>query len=175
MKAMIRCESVVTWQQAAEKFIRNVMKEYYLAAPALRSSLYMLKLIESYRSLLSAQLFESLGHYYMILAKITDHLLQFCVSREEAIRSPFLLFTQATYFHRKTRKKTNINIDMAYQEDDGTYTIRKILLADRENMIRNYTKMAPAACQQTFGFYPKRIEFCFLFTGKRAIEVIPAP
>jgi hypothetical protein len=51
--------------------------------------LSMLKVIHPYRSLISARLFKPPGHYYMILAKITDHLLQFCVSREEETRSPF--------------------------------------------------------------------------------------
>jgi hypothetical protein len=169
MKAMISHEGGTTWQQAVRKVIRNVMVEYYRAVPSLRSPFYMLKLIETYRQLLHPHLFESPIHYYTVLAKITDHLLQFFTSCAEARRSPFLLFAQAAYRHGKGRGKTHVDIDFVY-EDNGTYTIRKLLLEDDQSFVHHYMQIAPAACKQVFGFYPKKVEFCSLLTGKRMVE-----
>ncbi|AEH46727.1 hypothetical protein [Parageobacillus thermoglucosidasius] len=169
MKAIASHEGGLTWQQAVKKVIRNVMVEYYRAVPSLRSPFYMLKLIETYRRLLHPHLFESPIHYYTVLAKITDHLLQFFTSGAEAQRSPLLLFAQATYRHGKGRGKTNVDIDFVYEED-GTYTMRKLLLEDAPSFVYHYAQIAPAACKQTFGFYPKKIEFCSLLTGERMVE-----
>jgi hypothetical protein len=171
MKAMIRHQGDLTWQQAAKRVIRNVMVEYYHAVPSLRSPFYMLKLMETYRQLLHPHLFESPIHYYTVLAKITDHLLQFFTSFEEAQRSPLLLFEQAVHRHWKRQRNTYIDIDFVY-EDDGTYTIRKLLLEDSQSFVRYYTQIVPVACQQTFGFFPKRMEFCSLLTGRRKVETI---
>jgi hypothetical protein len=171
MKAIIRHEGDRTWQQDVKNVIRSVMIEYYHAAPSLRSPFYMLKLMETYRQLLHPHLFESPIHYYTVLAKITDHLLQFFTSSEEVQRSPFLLFEQAVYRHWKRYQKTHVDIDFAYK-DDGTYTVRKLLLEDNQRLVQHYTQIAPAACRQTFGFFPKRIEFWSLLTGKRTVEMI---
>jgi hypothetical protein len=171
MKAIISQQGGTTCQQAAKRVIRRVMVEYYHAVPSMRSPFYMLKLMETYRQLLHPHLFESPIHYYTVLAKITDHLLQFFTPVEEAQRSPLILFEQAVHRHWKRWRKTYIDIDFAY-EDDGTYTVRKLLLDDNQSFVRHYTQIAPAACQQTFGFFPKRIEFCFLLTGKRTVETI---
>lgn len=171
MKAIISQQGGTTWQQAAKRVIRKVMVEYYHAVPSMRSPFYMLKLMETYRQLLHPHLFESPIHYYTVLAKITDHLLQFFTPVEEAQRSPLILFEQAVYRHWKRYQKTHVDIDFAYK-DAGTYTVRKLLLEDNQRLVQHYTQMASVACRQTFVFFPKRIEFWSVLTGKRTVEMI---
>jgi hypothetical protein len=78
-----------------EVYSQRVMWEYYLAAPSIAFLSLYAKMAPFLPLIAFRSVIESPGHSYMILAKIADHLLQFCISREEVTQSLFLLITIA--------------------------------------------------------------------------------
>ncbi|KYD27081.1 hypothetical protein B4113_0367 [Geobacillus sp. B4113_201601] len=143
---------------AVHRFLRCVVKAYCETAPSLRSPLELLKLIEMYRPLLSLSAFPTPLHYGLVLAKVTDHLLQFFGAAEEAVYRP---------------------IGMAAEAEERVYIIyrdrvRVLLWQEEEEAIRRCKETAPAVCQKAAGFCPCELECCFLWTGGRRIEWISA-
>ncbi|QPA30462.1 hypothetical protein [Thermaerobacillus caldiproteolyticus] len=157
------------WQQVVERAVQNIIIQYYQAAPSLRSVSFILTLVEKQWKHIKQNVFDSPLHYYTVLAKTTDHLLQFLHPLFEKQCSPLLLFERIKC--KSKWRKTYVDIDMAYI-DNGEWIIRKFLLEEDETFCRHYKQMILTACPQKFGFLPRKIEFCSLLNGTRHIECL---
>jgi hypothetical protein len=157
------------WQQVVERAMQNIIIQYYEAAPSLRSVPFILTLVEKHWKHIKQNVFDSPLHYYTVLVKTTDHLLQFLHPLFEKQCSPLLLFERIKC--KSKRMKTYVDIDMAYI-DNGEWIIRKFLLEEDETFCRHYKQMVLTACQQKLGFLPRKIEFCSLLNGTRHVECL---
>ncbi|WP_077623557.1 hypothetical protein [Sediminibacillus massiliensis] len=64
------------WQTAVRHFINGVVQEYSKLPQDARSTLNILKMIDKHWKKVNPRLFDSEKHYYLVLAKSTDLLLQ---------------------------------------------------------------------------------------------------
>lgn len=150
------------WKQTVEKVAKRIIFHYYQASPSFRSASLILQLIDRYWRHLDQHLFDSPVHYYTVLAKTTDHLLQFLHPTVDC----FLLFERIEYGTKWT--KMYVEIDMAYY-DHGICAIRKFLLEEDESFYSRYVSRAVAVCESQLGVVPNKIEFCSLLTGERKV------
>jgi len=147
------------WKQAVEGVVKQIIFHYYQASPSLRSASFILRLTDRYWKTLDERLFDSPVHYYTVLVKMIDHLLQFL---QPAIDC-FLLFERVEYGAKWMKKR--IEIDMAYN-DKGKCVIRKFLLEADEAVCSRYFACVVAACRD-LGIALSKVEFYSLLTGER--------
>lgn len=147
------------WKQAVEGVVKQIIFHYYQASPSLRSASFILRLINRYWQTLDEHLFDSPVHYYTVLVKTTDHLLQFLQPTVDC----FLLFERVEYGAKWMKKR--IEIDMAYN-DKGKCVIRKFLLEADEAVCSRYFACVVAACRD-LGIALSKVEFYSLLTGER--------
>ncbi|PTR46163.1 hypothetical protein [Geobacillus thermodenitrificans] len=155
------------WVYAVHRFLHRVVEAYCETTPSLRSPFQLLKLIEMHRPLLSLSLFPSPLHYGLVLAKVTDHLLQFFGSADETECKPLLLVDGGNEGEAEDWNGTNLCI--VYRD-----RVRVLLWCEEEREIRNYKERLPSLCREAVGFCPHELECCFLWTGGRRIEWMSA-
>ncbi|MCZ0757034.1 hypothetical protein [Anoxybacillus sp. J5B_2022] len=147
------------WKQAVEEIVKQIIFHYYQTSPSSRSASLILRLTDHYWKKIDEHLFDSPVHYYTVLVKTIDHLLQFL---QPAIDC-FLLFERVEYGTKRMKKC--VEIDMAYN-DKGKCAIRKFLLETDETFCSRYLSCIVAACDD-LGIIPSKVEFCSLLTGER--------
>ncbi|OKO89776.1 hypothetical protein RA955_01235 [Geobacillus proteiniphilus] len=163
----IHHETLDVWPYALRRFLRCVIQAYCETAPSLRSPFYLLRLIDMHRSLLSLSMFPTPLHYGLVLAKVTDHLLQFFGSMEEAACKPLLLADGES--RNEGEAEELIDLYIVYRD-----RVRVLLWCDEEEAIRRCKETASSLCREAIGLCPNELECCFLWTGGRRIEWIPA-
>jgi hypothetical protein len=150
-----------SWKHAVEAAIKKVIMRYYKAPPSSRSASLLLKFVHQSWNKIDKSLFDSVLHYYTVLAKTVDHLLCFLHSTPERHCRPFLLFKRIEV----RSKKLVLDIDVGYMEN-GSYTIKKFVLEDDEQFQKAYTQLALIVCKEVFRQLPQKIEFYSLLNGK---------
>ncbi|MBB6282724.1 hypothetical protein [Geobacillus subterraneus] len=165
--ALIHQKTKGAWVYAVHRFLHRVVEAYCETPPSLRSSFQLLKLIEMHRPLLSLSLFPSSLHYGLVLAKVTDHLLQFFGSAEEAQCKP-LLFVDGEQ-EGEVGEWNDACFCIVYRD-----RVRVLLWCEEEREIRQCKEKLPSLCRKAVGFCPRELECCFLWTGGRRIEWMSA-
>lgn len=145
---------------AVGAFLRGVVEAYCQTAPPLRSPFSLLHAIERHRPLLLRAAFPSPLHYGLVLAKVTDHLLEF-FGPEEREETPLLLASG--------EEREAARLYIVYRD-----RVRVLLWRDEEDEIRRCKEQVPPLCREAVGFCPRELECCFLWTGGRRIEWISA-
>ncbi|QHN50223.1 hypothetical protein EPB69_14070 [Geobacillus stearothermophilus] len=145
---------------AVGAFLRRVVEAYCQTAPSLRSPFSLLHAIERHRPLLLRAAFPSPLHYGLVLAKVTDHLLEF-FGPEEREETPLLL--------AGGEEREAARLYIVYRD-----RVRVLLWRDEEDEIRRCKEQVPLLCRKAVGFCPCELECCFLWTGGRRIEWISA-
>lgn len=148
------------WPCAVGLFLRRVVEAYCETAPPLRSAFSLLKAIERHRPLLLRAAFPSPLHYGLVLAKVTDHLLEF-FGPEEREDTPLLL--------ADGKEREDARLYIVYRD-----RVRVLLWREEEDEIRRCKEDVPPLCREAVGFCPHELECCFLWTGGRRIEWISA-
>ncbi|MED5075315.1 hypothetical protein P9857_15420 [Anoxybacillus geothermalis] len=150
---------------AVGAFLRRVVEAYCQTAPSLRSPFSLLHAIERHRPLLLRAAFPSPLHYGLVLAKVTDHLLQFFGSAEEAECKP--LFLVGGGHQGREEEWSSASLCIVYRD-----RVRVLLWCEEEGQIRQCKESMPSLCRKAVGFCPRELECCFLWTGGRRIEWI---
>jgi len=163
----IHQETQNAWIYAVHRFLRRVVEAYCETTPSLRSPFQLLKLIEMHRPLLSLSLFSSPLHYGLVLAKVTDHLLQFFGSPEEGQCKPLVLVDGEK--EGEVDEWNEARFCIVYRD-----RVRVLLWCEEEGEIRQCKERLPSLCRKEVGFCPHELECCFLWTGGRRIEWISA-
>jgi hypothetical protein len=137
------------WKQAVEAAVKKIIAKYYQTSPSRRSAALLLKLVEQTWKRIDENLFDSLAHYYIVLAKMLDHLLRFLHPLRDGNCCPFLLFERMEYVSKQLKAKIILDIDVGYSENEG-YTIRKFMLEEDEQFQNRYKQEALIICKEVF-------------------------
>lgn len=86
-----RKPSSFEWQQIAQMIVNQIINEYYTLPAGQQTKIVLLILIEKYWKKVRINMFASKTEYYIVLAKLTDHLLQF-VERDDSQTPPLFLY-----------------------------------------------------------------------------------
>jgi hypothetical protein len=159
------------WKQAVEAAVKKIIAKYYQTSPSRRSAALLLKLVEQTWKRIDENLFDSLAHYYIVLAKMLDHLLRFLHPLRDGNCCPFLLFERMEYVSKQLKEKIILDIDIGYSENEG-YTIRKFMLEEDEQFQNRYKQAVLIICKEVFQKLPEKIEFYSLLNGTCRVVMI---
>lgn len=154
-----------TWEKTVKAAVKQILKEYFRLPQQKRTALSILKLVEHQWSCINVHLFQSKMHYYTVLAKVTDHLLQELGACSHS--------TPPLFLYEKYRVPVaELGIDLSVEIDIGewtaaSYKIKKFMLEDSEEVRNAFIHLMVVFSRQAFKQLPDSIEFCCLMTGKK--------
>ncbi|MEW9053256.1 MAG: hypothetical protein AB2392_19005 [Neobacillus sp.] len=155
------------WRQVVQHVVNQVVYSYVKKPAEQRHPLTVLKLVDQYWSKVPLGLFESKIHYYRVVAKITDHLMQH-LNTEVNPQPPLFLFEKF---------KTNIeelNIELSLTFDVGewsssSFIVKKYLVEANADMLQLYQLLIVVFSDQVFKQLPEKIEVVTLLDGKKHV------
>jgi len=155
----------ITWEKTVKAAVKQILKGYFQLSPQERTALSILKLIEHQWSCINVRLFQSKMHYYTILAKVTDYLLQELGACSSMMPSLFL-------YEKYKVAVGELGIDLSVEIDVGewtanSYKIKKFMLEDSEEVRNAFVHLMVVFSRHAFNQLPDSIEFCCLMTGTK--------
>ncbi|CEH30181.1 hypothetical protein AM501_11750 [Aneurinibacillus migulanus] len=153
-----------TWKQVVQRIVRQIIEHYFQFPAQARSVSGILKLIDMYW-IKQPSLFESKGHYYTVLAHVSNYLVQYLLEDCQA-DPPLMLFEKV----KVTSKELALDLSITLQIVQGTgssFVIKKFTLEEDEESFTSYKHIAVLFSQEAFGILPERIEIISLLSGKR--------
>jgi hypothetical protein len=157
--------SQVKWRQVVQFIINQVVQNFYQLPLDTQNKLNVLKLIDRYWKNVNPQLFESKVHYYMVLAKTTDHLLQF-LSIKRKQKPPLFLYQKLNTYIKELETQLSLTFELA-EWSTHSFTLKKFLVEADEEMIQLYNHLMVVFSSEAFGKIPERIEIFTLLEGKK--------
>jgi hypothetical protein len=157
--------SQVKWRQVVQLIINQVVQEFYKLPLDAQNKISVFNLIDRYWKNVSFRLFESKIHYYIVLAKITDHLLQFLSTKNN--QKPLLfLYEKLNIYIEELETQLSLTFELA-EWSTHSFTIKKHLVDADEEMIKLYNHLMVVFSEKAFGKLPERIEIINLLEGKK--------
>jgi hypothetical protein len=157
-------DSEIKWREIVQYIINQVVQKYYQLPLQDQNKLSILKLFDPYSNYINPQLFEERSHYYMTLAKITDHLLQFLTSRKNQ-HPPLFLYEKLKTYARELETHLSVTLELV-EWSTQSFTIKKFLVEADDELIKLYNYLIVVFSDKAFGKLPEKIEIIQLFTGK---------
>ncbi|WP_404328115.1 PD-(D/E)XK nuclease family protein [Mesobacillus maritimus] len=157
--------SQVKWRQLVQSIINHVVYSFYQLSRNEQNKLHVLKLVDRYWKNVNPKAFESKVHYYMVLAKTTEQLLQFLVPKTEQHPPLFLYEKMNTYV-----EELEIDLSLTFELVEWTkksFMVKKFLVEADEEMVQLYLHMLVVFSDKAFGKLPEKIEIITLLDGKK--------
>ncbi|MCP3738162.1 hypothetical protein [Rossellomorea sp. BNER] len=153
------------WRQVVQYVINQVVQNYYQLPLIEQNPLNVFTLFDRYWKHVSYELFESKKHYYMVLAKITDHLLQFLTAKQNPA-PPLFLYEKLNTYVKELETKLSLTFELA-EWSTNLFTIKKYLVEADEELIKLYHHLIVVFSNEAFGNLPDRIEIITLLEGEK--------
>ncbi|MGC5325216.1 hypothetical protein [Brevibacillus sp. SYSU BS000544] len=151
------------WEEMVQYVVNLVVQDFYKLPPTFRSAYKVLELIQQHW-VKKVELFDSKIHYYLVLAKITDHLTQQLVE-ESSKEIPAILFEKL----RVSVEELQIELAMTFHAVEwfeDSYVVKRYIIEEDENILSSYRHMTTVFCNHAFHSLPERIEIVSLLSGK---------
>lgn len=155
------------WRQVVQYICNRVARQYYQLPSDARNNLNILKLIEKAWRPVSLRLFDSRLHYYMVIAKTTDHLLEY-LSKDVHETSPLFLFQKLNANIEELETHLSITFDIAMWSEHS-YTVKKFLIDADEQMLQLYSHLLIVFSHKVFEQLPEKISIITLLDGKEHV------
>ncbi|MEH7109749.1 hypothetical protein [Bacillus sp. JJ1764] len=162
-----KTSSHVHWRVEVQKAINNIVKDYYQLSNKDQNTVGLLKLIEQNWKSIHINMFENKIQYYIVLSKITDHLL-ILLSSHETTLPPLFLYEKVQTYIKELETTISLTFEVA-EWSKKTYILKKYLLDCDEEWIMLYQYLSTVFSHQAFGALPERIEMISLIEGKKYI------
>lgn len=160
----------VNWRQAVQFSINNIVKEYFQTPIKNRSITQILKLIDKHWQPIRITMFETKVHYYSVLAKVSDHLIQF-LTKEQNHQMPLFLYEKMNVYLDELDMNLCISFEVA-EWTENSFTVKKYLLEDDVSFLQAFRNMVIMFSKTAFGKLPEKIEIYSLMNGK-SIDYFP--
>ncbi|MCM3601264.1 hypothetical protein M3175_11025 [Robertmurraya korlensis] len=158
------------WRHEVQLMINQVVQHYFQLPRNIQNSISFMKLFDTYRKNLNIAGFESVTHYCMVMAKITDHLLTFLSS--EAKQVPQLYYYQRQEELLEEREPSiSLNVELT-EYSSKLYTMKKYLLLADEKLIKLFQLVMSVYSVHVYGNLPDKVQIVTLLDGK-AYEYSP--
>ncbi|MBO0998523.1 hypothetical protein IOC57_12305 [Bacillus sp. SD075] len=144
--------------------VDQVVSRYYKLPQISKTSKKVMEFIDDHWSALDVRQFESKVHYYMVLANMTDHLLQFLTS-EKMENPPLFLYEKFNINIEELGTELSLTFEVA-EWSTNSFIIKKYLVDTHEEMNLLFINMISVFCEKAFGQLPERIEIFSLMEGK---------
>lgn len=157
--------SEAKWKQVIQYVVNQVVQNYYQLPFDAQNKLNAMKLIDKYWKKLSPQLFKSKEHYYLVLAKTTDHLLQFLPMKSKQM-PPIFLYEKLNTYIEELEAQLSLTFELAEWSTES-FKIKKMLVEVDEELIQLYLHLMVVFSNKAFGKLPEKIEILTLLEGKK--------
>ena len=151
------------WRQDIQSVINNIVHTYYQLRLQDQTKFAALKLMNQYWHQVRFDLFQSREEYYMVLAKITDHLLQFLSTKNK--QPPLFLYEKLYTYVKGIESQLSITIELAEWSTES-FSVKKFLLEADQHLMERYTHLVSVFSQEALGILPEKIEIVSLLDGK---------
>ncbi|MBC6975687.1 hypothetical protein H9I32_25920 [Bacillus sp. Xin] len=153
------------WQQMVQVVVNQIICHYYTSPAEKQTTVRLLELLERHWSKVRIGMFSSKAEYYIVLAKLTDHLLQFV--KNDASKTPplFLYEKLQTYM-----EDLGVNISLTFEVGEWSaqsFVIKKYVVDANEEMRALCQKLMAVFSYKAFGVLPEKIEIVNLIEGTR--------
>ncbi len=157
--------SQLQWRQVVQFAINQVVDHFYQLPLNAQNTVNAMKLINRFWENVSPKLFESKVHYYMVLAKTTDHLLQF-LSEKKKEKPPLFLYQKLNTYMEELETQLSLTFELT-EWSTQSFTIKKFLVEANEDIIDLYHHLLVVFSHEAFGTLPEKIEILTLLEGKK--------
>jgi hypothetical protein len=152
------------WRHEIQLMINQVVRHYFQLPRKIQNSISIMKLIDTYRKDLQIDVFDSVTHYCVVMAKITDHLLSFLTN--EFTQVPQLYFYNLPERVLEAKEySVSINIELT-EYSSKIYSIKKYLLMADEHLIKHFQLLMTVYSVDAFGKLPDKVLIITLLDGK---------
>lgn len=153
------------WRQDIQYVINKIVHTYYQLPLGEQTKLTALKLIDHFWHV-RFNLFQSREEYYVVLAKITDHLLQFLSTNFQ--QPPLFLYEKLYTYVQEIETQLSITIELA-EWSTKSFSIKKFLLEADQHLMEKYNHLVSVFFYDALGILPEKIEIVSLIDGKVSI------
>lgn len=151
------------WREVVQYIVNQVIQDFYQSPVEKRSAFQILHLIENHWRI-GIDLFGSKQEYYTVLAKVTDHLMQY-LHRSEGLYPPLFLNEKINVYSEELQTQLSTSIQVSHWTNK-TYNIKKYLVTDEQSIIDLYKHFMIVFSYEAFQVLPEYIEVVSLLHGK---------
>ncbi|WP_045521521.1 hypothetical protein [Neobacillus niacini] len=162
----------INWRQVVQHVVNKVVYSFFQLPAQHRHSGKVLGLVDEYWSKVSPQIFESRIQYYMVIAKITDYLME-NIHTESKKSPPLFLFEKLNTYIEELDVDLSLTFDVA-EWSDSSFVIKKYLVDATPEMLVLYNYLSIVFSEKVLKRTPKSVEVVTLLDGKRHV-FIPTP
>lgn len=152
------------WRHDIQQMINQVVEHYFQLPRQIQNSISIMKLIDRYRADLSPEVFESPIHYCMILAKITDHLLQFLSVESKQMPQVFLYKRQDSLL-QPWESLVSLTVEFT-ESSNKIFVVDKYLWEADQEIVECFQYMLAVYSLKVFGNLPGKLKIFTLLDGK---------
>ena len=167
---ILKIHSGLNWRQVVQLSVNKIVKEYFQTPVSHRSSHQILVLIDKYWRPITVDLFDSKAHYYSVLAKVSDHLLQFLI-KEKNHEPPLFLNEKLNVFVDELDMNLSVSFQVA-EWSKNSFVVKKYLLESTPSFLQAFRNMIVVFSKKAFNKLPEKIEAYSLMNNK-VIEFFP--
>lgn len=157
----------INWRQVVQHVVNKVVYTFYKLPSEHRHSGKVLRLVDEYWSNVAPHLFESRIQYYLVIAKITDNLIQH-IQAESKESPPLFLFEKLNTYIEELDVDLSLTFDVA-EWSDYSFVIKKYLVDATPEMLMLYYHLSIVFSEKVFKRTPKRVEVITLLDGKKHV------
>ncbi|MFP7298237.1 hypothetical protein [Neobacillus niacini] len=157
----------INWRQVVQHVVNKVVYSFYQLPVERRDSGSVLRLIDKYWSKVSPQIFDSRLQYYLVIAKITDYLME-NITAESKKTPPLFLFEKLNTYFEELEVDLSLTFDVA-EWSHSSFVIKKYLLDATPEMLTLYNHLSVVFSEKVLKRTPLRVEVVTLLDGRKHV------
>lgn len=157
----------INWRQIVQHVVNKVVYTFYQLPADHRHPGRVLTIIDQYWGKVSPQIFESRIQYYLVIAKISDYLMD-NINVESKKNPPLFLYEKINTYIEELDIDLSLTFDVA-EWSDSTFVIKKYLVDATPEMLTLYYHLSIVFSEKVLKRTPKRVEVVTLLDGKKHV------
>ncbi|WP_078555042.1 hypothetical protein [Bacillus alkalicellulosilyticus] len=158
-------EKEIKWKQAVQAVMNKVVSSFYLLPVQQQTQFALLQIIDAHWRKVTTDLFDSKIHYFLILAKIMDHLMQHVsIQNSNTTQPPLFVHEKFQTFNHELETQFAVTVDIGEWTEDN-FSIKKFLVEADGELLQLYTHLMVVFSNAVFGKLPDKIEVISLVDG----------
>ncbi len=153
------------WRQNIQSIINTIVHAYYQLPLLEQTKLTALKLLNEYWHQVRFDFFSSGEEYYMVLAKTTDHLLQFLSTKSK--QPPLFLYEKLYTYVEGLESQLSLTIELA-EWATKSFSVKKFLLEADQHLMERYHHLVSVFTHEALGILPEKVEIVSLLDGRKS-------
>jgi CRISPR/Cas system-associated exonuclease Cas4 (RecB family) len=164
--------SKVEWKKVMQFIVNQVVKDFFMLPVKMRTPIKALEIIEKHLTSIKTNIFDSKIDYYLVVAKVTDYLMQ-DLTKNYGTLPPLFINEKFRQYFEELETHLSLTIEVAEWEQES-FTVTKYLVDTNHEMITLYYYLTVVFCERSFGRLPSSIRIVSLLNGEEFVHC-PSP